>query len=65
MERLESKGTSASWRDDAHGSPDKPQAKKAAEGNGVPREVENLTQELNQRGARYCGCARGWPAGRA
>ncbi|MDO8352849.1 MAG: hypothetical protein Q7T14_05255, partial [Aestuariivirga sp.] len=47
MERLENKGASTSWRDAAIESPSKPQAKKAAEGNGVPREVESLTQELN------------------
>ena len=39
MERLENKGASTSWRDDA--------AKKPPESKGVPREVETLTQELN------------------
>ena len=48
MERLESKGTSTSWRDAASEPVSKPQSKKAAEGNGVPREVESLTQELNR-----------------
>ncbi|HUQ37848.1 MAG TPA: hypothetical protein VM144_15870 [Aestuariivirga sp.] len=48
MERLENKGASTSWRDAAIESPGKPQAKKAAEGNGVPREVESLTHELNR-----------------
>jgi uncharacterized protein YukE len=47
MERLENKGASTSWRDNAQESPDKPQAKKSAESKGVPREVETLTQELN------------------
>ena len=48
MERLESKGTSTSWHDDARESLNKPQAKKSLESKGVPREVENLTQELNR-----------------
>ncbi len=48
MERLENKGTPASWRDAAIESPGKSQAKKAAEGSAVPREVEGLTQELNR-----------------
>ena len=39
MERLENKGASTSWRDNA--------AKKPPETKGVPREVETLTQELN------------------
>ena len=46
MERLENKGTSTSWREDAMESLNKPQTKKSLE-KGVPREVESLTQELN------------------
>ncbi|MGB9142624.1 MAG: hypothetical protein WCB71_10565 [Aestuariivirga sp.] len=48
MERLENKGTSTSWHDDALESLNKPQTKKSLENKGVPREVEGLTQELNR-----------------
>ena len=47
MERLESKGASTSWREDAMESLNRPQSKKAQDNKGVPREVESLTQELN------------------
>lgn len=48
LERLENKGTSTSWHDDARESLNRPQTKKALEGKGVPREVEALTQDLNR-----------------
>jgi hypothetical protein len=44
MERLENKGASTSWRDDAT---KKSVAGNSPESKGVPREVESLTQELN------------------